>query len=75
MKKLLTTVCVVIMIMLCGCEFSEEANPDVSTGNSFISVYVDTETGVNYYLYKEGYTGNMIVRLNPDGTPYVSSVK
>ena len=43
-----------------------------TTSDSEISIYIDKETGVNYYIYEVSDRGGMTVRLNPDGTPYVS---
>lgn len=41
-------------------------------GGNHLKIYIDKETGVNYIVY-DGYTsGGITVRLNADGTPYVS---
>lgn len=40
----------------------------------FVSTYVDPETGVNYMEFKSGDAGGICVRVNADGTPYVSEV-
>lgn len=36
-----------------------------------LSLYVDSETGVNYLIDGEN-SGTMTVRINEDGTPYIS---
>lgn len=36
--------------------------------------YVDPETGVNYLIYSDYQAGGITVRLNADGTPYVTSL-
>lgn len=41
----------------------------------FVSTYVDPETGVNYMEFKSGDAGGICVRVNADGTPYVSEVR
>lgn len=63
---------------LTGCESENSTAPlkEVqNTNNTTIRVYVDHETGVNYLIYDEGYCGGMTVRLNADGTPYVTSTE
>lgn len=42
--------------------------------SGFVSTYVDPETGVNYMEFKNGDAGGICVRVNADGTPYVSEV-
>lgn len=44
------------------------------TVNGVVSTYVDPETGVNYVEFKDGDAGGICVRVNADGTPYVSEV-
>lgn len=44
------------------------------TVNGVVSTYVDPETGVNYMEFKSGYSFGVCVRVNADGTPYVSEV-
>lgn len=39
-----------------------------------VTYYVDPETGVNYVGFSAGYAHNVCVRVNADGTPYVSEV-
>lgn len=75
MKKILAVVLSAVMLMLCGCGRDEDARPKVDTGDSFIGVFVDKDTGVNYYKYSNGAGVEMVLRVNADGTPYVSEVK
>ncbi len=35
-------------------------------------ILVDTETGVNYLVWKSGYAGGITPLLNQDGTPVIS---
>lgn len=37
-----------------------------------IYLYIDPETGVNYLVYDAYNAGGITVRLNADGTPYVT---
>lgn len=41
---------------------------------SSISVLVDTETGVNYLFYRDGYGAGLTPLLNRDGKPVITSV-
>lgn len=45
-----------------------------STNSDYLKIYVDKETGVNYIVYSGNRSGGMTVRLNADGTPYISDV-
>lgn len=78
MKRIIAiAMCVFLMAcMLCGC-VSENVRQE--TDNANITIYVDKDTGVNYYIfsdiYASGYKGGITVRVNADGTPYVSEVK
>ena len=38
------------------------------------SVIVDPETGVNYLVYYHNAKTTMTLRVNPDGTPYVTEL-
>ena len=38
------------------------------------SIIVDTETGVNYLFWQDGYAGGITPLLNKDGSVVVSSV-
>lgn len=78
MKKIIAiAMCLFLMAcVLCGCIRYDVRQ---KTDNAEITIYVDKETGVNYYIfsdiYDSGYKGGMTVRVNADGTPYVSEVK
>ena len=41
---------------------------------STTSIYVDTETGINYLFVKEGYAGGLTPLLDRDGKPVISPV-
>ena len=71
MKKI-ALILILSTVLLCSCEFPASDNPTRNTDNLDIKIYVDGETGVNYYTFHEGYAGGMTIRLNADGTPYVS---
>lgn len=63
---------------LTGCESESSTAPLKelgNTNNTAIAVYVDPETGVNYLILQKGYYGGITVRLNADGTPYVTSTE
>lgn len=68
MKKIL--IALLSVLLLTGC--SEIENRITETDNPAVSIYVDRETGVNYYIYTVGYRGGMTIRVNEDGSPYVS---
>lgn len=74
MKKIIAiAMCLFLMMcMLCGCG---SENKRQATDNTFVTIYVDKDTGVNYYIYCGGYSGGMTIRVNADGSPYVSEVK
>lgn len=36
-------------------------------------ILVDTETGVNYLWYQEGYAGGLTVLCNRDGSPVITA--
>ena len=40
----------------------------------FRQIMVDTQTGVNYHVWKSGYAGGITPLLNPDGKPIVTSL-
>ncbi|MBR3196211.1 MAG: hypothetical protein IKF50_05865 [Clostridia bacterium] len=40
----------------------------------FRQIMVDTQTGVNYLVWKSGYAGGITPLLNPDGKPIVTSL-
>ena len=75
MKKIISLILVIAIILLVGCAETTEADTQIDyiqDGNSYI--YVDKETGVNYIVYSAYYKAGITVRLNADGTPYVSGV-
>lgn len=74
MKKIIAIImCLFLMAcVLCGCIRYDVRQ---ETDNAEITIYVDKETGVNYYIYCGVYKGGITVRVNADGTPYVSEVK
>lgn len=74
MKKIIAiAMCLFLMAcMLCGCGSENEMH---EADNMYIAIYVDKDTGVNYYIYSAGYRGGMTIRVNADGSPYVSEVK
>ena len=80
MKKVISLILVMtILFSITGCVNVEYAEADTETGyiqdgNSGCYIYVDKETGVNYMIYSCGRKGGITVRLNADGTPYVSGV-
>lgn len=76
-KKIICFILTLTIVMLTAC-----GNTDAELKSQFIQEYdyyknqglfdivIDKETGVNYIIYRSG----MTVRLNKDGTPYVSEV-
>lgn len=88
MKKIISLILVIAIILLVGCADVEYAEADTQTNDiqddvyyiqddGYYEIYVDKETGVNYVAYtnhhKKG--GGITPRLNADGTPFVSEVK
>lgn len=86
MKKIFSVlIIVVLMLCLSGCEtetLNEIQNPTNSTSPTLseridkrIFIWTDTETGVQYIVYKDGAgyqgMGGITPRLNADGTLYV----
>lgn len=83
MKKIVSLILVITIMLLVGCsDVSQvdtqtkyiqdyEGNPD----DENYSIRVDKETGVNYIVYDGFKSGGITVRLNTDGTPYVSEVE
>ena len=75
MKKIISLILVITIILLVGCVEVTEADTQtkyIQEGNFYIRV--DKETGVNYIIYDNLNKGGITVRLNADGTPYVSGV-
>jgi uncharacterized protein YxeA len=77
MKKVISLILVLTIVLLAGCVETTEA--DTKTNyiqyNLDYTILVDEETGVNYIQYNSYNKGGLTVRLNADGTPYVSEVK
>jgi outer membrane biogenesis lipoprotein LolB len=76
MKKIISLILVIAIALLVACAETTEAD----TQNDYIqdsnfSIYEDKKTGVNYIVYNRYKYGGMTVRLNADGTPYVSEVE
>ena len=47
---------------------------DYYKNHGMFDIVIDKETGVNYIIYRSDSKAGMTVRLNEDGTPYVSEV-
>lgn len=79
MKKIISLILAIAIILLVGCSDVDNAKADIKSNYiqdiDRFTIVVDKETGVNYIVrnyYQESTV--MIVRLNADGTPYVSGV-
>ena len=80
-KKIICFILTLTIVMLTAC-----GNTDAELKSQFIQEYdyyknhgmfdivIDKETGVNYIIYRSDSKAGMTVRLNKDGTPYVSEV-
>ncbi len=44
-------------------------------GLGTIEIWVDKETGVNYFYHASGYAGGLTVLLDKDGKPVVTPIK
>lgn len=44
------------------------------SGFSYIKIFVDTETGVNYLFNCEGYAGGLTVLLDSEGNPVITQM-
>ena len=78
MKKIISLILVIAIILLVGCAETTEADTKINyiqDEYSYCRIVVDKKTGVNYIIYHCDKAGGMTVRLNADGTPYVSEVK
>ena len=77
MLVILSTWIMCIMACLTGCvgvERSSSAPEQEYLGENMV-LFIDPETGVNYYRY-DGYCKcAIILRVNADGTPYVTKKK
>ena len=64
----------IVMLTACGNTDAENKNKYIQDYNSKFKIFVDKDTGVNYVYVGTGYGEAITVRLNADGTPYVSEV-
>ena len=80
MKKVISLILVIAIILLVGCAETTEANTKVNYIQDCMDnfepcrIFVDKETGVNYIVYIGTKSCALTPRLNADGTPYVSGV-
>lgn len=79
MKKIISLILVIAIILLVGCAETTEADTQtkyIQDDYGYCEIIVDKETGVNYVVYANYHkkSGGLTVRLNADGTPYVSGV-
>ena len=66
MKKIIAIImCILIVLSLCGWTniHTENVNP-----TTYINIYVDDETGVEYIVYAGYGRGGICPRYNADGT-------
>ena len=80
-KKIICFILTLTIVMLTACgntdaelksQFIQEY--DYYKNNGMFDIVIDKETGVNYIIFDGIHAGGMTVRLNEDGTPYVSEV-
>ena len=64
----------IVMLTACGNTDAENKTKYIQDYNSEFNVIIDKETGVNYIIFRSDSKAGMTVRLNKDGTPYVSEV-
>lgn len=76
MKKVISLILVVVILLLVGCAETTEADTqtDYIQDNRCCRIIVDKKTGVNYIVFIDLHQGGITPRLNADGTPYVSGV-
>ena len=80
MKKIISLILVISIILLVGCASDTEASSKIRNIQDRIyndvetafEIAVDKETGVNYIIYNGYKQGGITPRLNADGTLYVS---
>jgi uncharacterized protein YxeA len=82
MKKVISLILAIAIALLVGCADVEYAEADtqndyIQGGYGYCEIIVDKETGVNYVVYANYHkkSGGITVRLNTDGTLYVSEVE
>ena len=73
-KKIICFILTLTIVMLTACGNTENKTKYIQDYNSKFKIFVDKETGINYIIFDGIYAGGMTVRLNKDGTPYVSEV-
>ena len=73
-KKIICFILTLTIVMLTACGNTENKTKYMQDCNSNFKIFVDKETGINYIIFDALYGGGMTVRLNKDGTPYVSEV-
>ena len=73
-KKIICFILTLTIVMLTACGNTENKTKYMQDYNSEFEIYIDKETGINYIIFNTLYKGGMTVRLNKDGTPYVSEV-
>ena len=80
-KKIICFILTLTIVMFTACgntdaelksQFIQEY--DYYKNNGMFDIVIDKETGVNYIIFDGIHAGGMTVRLNEDGTPYVSEV-
>ena len=64
----------IVMLTACGNTDAENKTKYIQDYNSKFKIFIDKETGVNYIIFRSDSKAGMTVRLNKDGTPYVSEV-
>lgn len=79
MKKIISLILVITILLLVGCTEVDTAKADRKSNYiqdlDRFTIVVDKETGVNYIVRNYYQQSTVItVRLNADGTPYVSEV-
>jgi hypothetical protein len=78
MKKIVSLILVITIMLLVGCDEVNTEKRDIKyfKDSVKIRVYIDEVTGVNYIVHNYYQDATAItVRLNADGTPYVSEVE
>lgn len=73
-KKIICFILTLTIVMLTACGNTENKTKYMQDCNSNFKIFVDKETGVNYVYVSTAYGKGITVRLNADGTPYVSEV-
>ena len=72
MKKLIALILIGMMLVGCSTESTEGA--ETRDYNWGISIWTDSETGVQYVCYCTGHGNGITPRLNADGTVMVEEV-